>query len=111
MGSVSACVLRVQLVPAATCTKHSHRVQKQMPDAGKKRSGTAEKTRTGAFKRRKSDMFEKKARAARKQSEEEQGTAHKSTAQPRERHWHSSGGLEAIMLGRREWRRRGRGKK
>ncbi len=60
MGSVSACVLRVQLVPAATCTMHSHRIQNQIAIAGKKRSGTAEKTRTGAVNGRESGMFEKK---------------------------------------------------
>ena len=81
MGSVSARVLKVQLVPAATCTMHSHRVQSQAQKAGKKMSGTAEKTRTGAVKRRESGMFEKKrAQAAKKQSEE--GTARKKISTP-----------------------------
>lgn len=88
VGSVSARVLKVQLVPAATCTMHSHRVQSQAQKAGKKMSGTAEKTRTGAVKRRESGMFEKKrAQAAKKQSEE--GTARKKSKAPPRRRRHS----------------------
>ena len=85
MGSVSACVLRVQLVPAATCTMHSHRVQNQAPKAGKKTSSTVEKTRTGPVNGREFGMFEKKRMRAAKELSEEGTAKKKNKAQPRRR--------------------------
>jgi len=64
VGSVKACVLRVQLVSAATCITHSHRVQKQGPKAGKKRSGTAKKTKTGEVERSKASTVEGERRGS-----------------------------------------------